>query len=46
MFANLAVCNDDFENLGFNKAKEDFFVSKIKRKSNPKGGVLYLVFSS
>ena len=63
MFANLAVCNDDFQNvlleffkppsvkksskiLKFNKAKEDFLSPKITRKSNPKGGVLYLLFSS
>ena len=63
MFANLAVCKDDFQNVflefhkppsvqkssknfKFNKAKEDFLSSKITRKSNPKGGVLYLVFLS
>ena len=32
--------------LKFNKAKEDFLSPKITRKSNPKGGVLYLLFSS
>ena len=32
--------------LKFNKAKEDFLSPKITRKSNPKGRVLYLLFSS
>ena len=32
--------------LKFNKAKVDFLSPKITRKSNPKGRVLYLLFSS